>query len=125
MIAIHLQEVRSLVYLIHPPLLYAPQGVPGRPLAGCHIVESAWGCQLCALPFQFPYIFKLVNFYFVWGERWMGNVARWTKAATCPTQGSLVHTLSPLGTVSLPEQGEAAWGVRRTDVGTYYSPSTV
>ena len=55
----------------------------------------------------------------------MGNVARWTKAATCPTQGSLVHMLSPLGAVSLPEQGEAAWGVRRTDVGTYYSPSTV
>lgn len=75
--------IRSLVYLIHPPLLYAPQGVPGRPLAGCHIVESAWGCQLCV--FQFPCIFKLVNFYFMLGEGWMGSVARWTKAATCPT----------------------------------------
>ena len=31
----------------------------------------------------------------------------------------------PLGAVSLPEQGKAAQGVRQTDVGTYYSPSTV
>ena len=57
------------------------------------------------------------------GEGWMGSVARWTKAATCPTH-ACAHAVPTRGCFPPWERGEAAWGVRRTDVGTYYSPST-
>lgn len=74
---------------------YAQQEAPALAPAGCHVVESARSCQLCAPPFQFPCISKLVNFYFMWGVGWgvwLGGQSsdmshRISGAHTVPTRG--------------------------------------